>query len=129
MIFGVLLDRTNRSRSPHWVAVVLTLSLGCSERTVDDEPDREALCALNCEQVFGACNPQDPTELPGAPQTVEACRRTCAEGPVWSSDCRFEFAAAMACTNDLDCDEYRTHWIDPQACKCSAAELELASCP
>lgn len=115
-------------RVSHFFLLGVALGLACSNRDeAPDEPDRVALCATHCSQIFGPCNPDPPANWEG-PSSEEECNSGCVDDPAWSGECRFKYAEQMTCTTDLGCDEFRMHQSDSVNSPCSAAVGAWSSC-
>ena len=105
------------------------VGLACSDREVGpNEPDRIALCAGQCAQIFSPCNPDPPSNFPDGPQTEEECNAGCVDAPLWTHACRFEYAAQLKCNADLDCDEFAAAQLDGMASPCADEAFAVSNC-
>jgi len=115
------------------IAAVLlgcTTTWACSDREVPpDEPDREALCAKHCAQIFGPCNPALSSQLAaGGPQTEDECNSNCVADAAWEGSCRFKHEDKVACSTDLSCEEFKLHQTSVFDDPCLDTENDWASC-
>ena len=112
-----------------WSVWVLLLATGCSDREeLLEEPDRVALCAEHCAQVFGSCNPADPANSPGGPQTEDECNSNCVDDLAWEGVCRFKYGEKMTCSTELSCEEFKVHQVDVINDPCFKPEGDWSSC-
>jgi len=106
-----------------------TAAWACSDREMPpDEPDREALCAKHCAQIFGPCNPAPPSINPDRPQTEDECDSNCVADVAWEGECRFKYGEKMSCSTELSCDEFEVHRTNRLDDPCLEPENEWASC-
>lgn len=115
-----------RSRST-WLLLLTTW--GCADReALREEPDRVALCSQHCAQLFGPCNPGDPTIAPGSPQTEDECNSNCVVDVAWEDDCRFAYEDKMTCSTELSCEEFQIHETNVLEDPCLETENAWSSC-
>jgi hypothetical protein len=110
-----------------WVLVLATW--GCADREdLKEEPDRVALCAAHCAQLFGSCNPADPANSPNGPQTEDECNSNCVADLAWEGACRFKYGEKMTCSTELSCGEFKVHQTNVFDDPCLEQENDWASC-
>jgi hypothetical protein len=106
----------------------LAIAGACSDRkTLEEEPDREALCSESCKQFLGPCNPWPPQPSDGA-LTQEQCMTECVADQAWDGACRFKYADKVECSNDLSCEEFGVHQTNAVNDPCLEAENAWSSC-
>lgn len=103
------------------------LSVSCSDRLREEEPDREALCIAHCAQTFSECNPSPPSQTDG-PTSEEECQENCLSDVAWTGECRFKHGEKMECSTSLSCEEFALHQTDVLKDPCLETENEWASC-
>ena len=109
------------------VLVGAAVQVACSDRKTTEEPDREALCAKACAQLFGPCNPSPP-QGSGGDVTEEYCNTECVADKAWDGPCRFKYAEKVTCSNELSCDDFMVQQTDVANDPCLEAENAWASC-